>query len=58
MSRLMGYLKGKPKVLQTTDYNIIKNYDGYFIECIVKKIGKNLKFPLLSYINGFTVITK
>jgi hypothetical protein len=51
MSRLQGYLKGKPKILKTTDYNIIKNYDGFFIECIVKKVGKLLKFPLLSYVN-------
>lgn len=51
MSRLGGYLKGKPKVLQTTDYNIIKNYDGYFVECLVKKVGIKRDFPLLSYIN-------
>jgi hypothetical protein len=51
MSRLEGYLKGKPKVLETTDYNIIKNYDGYFVEVIIKSIGINRKMPLLSYIN-------
>ena len=51
MSRLGGYLKGEPKILKTNDYNIIKNYDGYFIECVVKKIGINRDFPLLSYIN-------
>ena len=51
MFRLLGYLKGKPKVLQTTDYDVIKNYDGYFVECLVKKVGKKRDFPLLSYIN-------
>jgi len=51
MSRLCGYLQGKPKILQTTDYNIIKNYDGFFVECKVKSIGKKRNFPLLSYID-------
>ena len=52
MSRLNGYLKGKPKVLQTTDYDIIKNYDGYFVQCVIKSIGINRNMPLLSYVDN------
>lgn len=44
----MGFLQGIPKVLNTTDYNIIKAYDGFFIEIEITKIGINRKFPLQS----------
>lgn len=50
--RLGGYLKGKPKVLNTTQYEDIKNYDGYFIEIKITKVGKNRKFPLMSRITN------
>ena len=43
-----GILKGAPKVLETTDYNIIKNYDGYFLKIKISKVNKILDFPLLS----------
>ena len=48
-NRLGGYLKGRPKVLTTTDYESIKNYDGYFIELRITKVNKHLSFPLMSY---------
>ena len=51
MQRLGGYLKGKPKILKSTNYEDIKNYDGYFIEVKIIKVNKDLSFPLLSYIN-------
>ena len=51
MVRLGGYLKGKPKILKTTNYEDIKNYDGYFVEVKIIKVNKKLSFPLLSYIN-------
>lgn len=51
MYRLGGYLMGKPKVLQTTNYDIIKNYDGYYVECKITKLRKCRSFPLLSYID-------
>tara|TARA_R110001632_G_scaffold30883_1_gene80869 strand:+ start:364 stop:3594 length:3231 start_codon:yes stop_codon:yes gene_type:complete len=51
MERLGGYLKGKPKILKSTNYEDIKNYDGYFIEVKIIKVNKDLSFPLLSYIN-------
>jgi hypothetical protein len=50
MARL-GFLKGKPKVLQTIKYEDIKKYDGYFVEIKIKKVGINRKFPLLSYVD-------
>ena len=51
MARL-GFLLGKPKILDTTDYNKIKNYDGYFVEIVIKKVGIKRQFPLLSYVNN------
>jgi hypothetical protein len=49
MYRMEGFLKGKPKVLDTTDYTTISKYDGYFIEVkFNRNVGKKLKFPLLS----------
>jgi hypothetical protein len=49
MVRSDGFLKGKPKVLKTTDYTKIKKYDGYFVEVKIKRIPKKRAFPLLSY---------
>lgn len=54
LSKMGGFLKGKPKVLKTTDYNEIKNYDGYFVQIEIMKVGKNYAFPLLSYIDEET----
>lgn len=51
MSRLGGYLKGKPKVITTTDYETLKTYDGYFIEIRVNQVNKKRAFPLMSYKN-------
>ena len=51
MKRLKGLLKGLPKVLETTDYNTIKNYDGYFVEVKINKVNIHRDFPLLSYVN-------
>jgi hypothetical protein len=48
MERLGGYLKGRPKILTTTNYDTIKNYDGYFIEIVINKVGKKYPFPLMS----------
>lgn len=43
----LGFLKGAPKVLRTNDYNIISNYDGYFIEVKIKS-NKKRSFPIIS----------
>lgn len=51
MSRLGGYLIGSPKVLENRSYGFVEKQDGYFIQIRVKKVNKNLKFPLMSYIN-------
>lgn len=48
MYRMTGLLKGKPKVLTTTDYSVIKNYDGYFVEIKVNNIPTKRAFPLVS----------
>lgn len=55
MKRLGGYLVGKPKLLDTTDYNIIKEYDGYFVEVLIMKVNKHYKFPLMSIIDENSV---
>jgi hypothetical protein len=51
MNRMEGFLLGKPKVLATTDYDIVKNYDGFFIEILVKSVGIHRAFPLMSFRN-------
>lgn len=49
MSRINGFLKGVPKVIKNLDYNEIKNYDGYFIQIKIIKVGIKRAFPLMSY---------
>jgi hypothetical protein len=51
-SRLGGYLKGKPRVLQSLDYETLKSYDGYFVEIKIIHVGKGKArdFPLMSRI--------
>lgn len=48
MSRLLGYLKGKPKVLtsEQLSYPFLKQQSGYIVEIRVDKIGKWRDFPL------------
>ena len=48
----LGYLRGKPKILKTTDYDIIKKYDGYFVEIKINKIGVRRNMPNLSYLDN------
>ena len=50
MKRMGGYLKGEPNVLQNKTYDFLKSVDGYFVEIEITKVGKNMKFPLMSYI--------
>ena len=56
MNRMLGYLKGTPKVLQQNmlNYDFLKKQDGYFIRVKILKVGKYLQFPLLSKINEKT----
>jgi len=51
MYRMPGFLKGLPKVIEDLNFENIKNYDGYFLEIKIKKVGINRDFPLLSYKN-------
>ena len=48
MARMRGFLKGKPKIIKTFEP---EKYDGYFVCIRIKKVGKHLKFPLLSFID-------
>ena len=50
MYRLAGYLIGLPKLLDTTDYSVIRGYDGYFIEIKITKVGIRRSFSLMSEI--------
>ena len=50
MNMMKGYLKGTPKVLNTSqlNYSFISSQHGYFIRVKITKVGKSRKFPLLS----------
>ena len=50
MKRISGFALGKPKVLKTTNYNKVKNYDMFIVEIKIKKVGTAREFPLISYI--------
>jgi hypothetical protein len=43
-----GFPLGEPKKIETTDYNIIKNYDMYYVTIKIIKVQKHLKNPLIS----------
>lgn len=47
--RMIGFLKGAPKILESFDYNSVKKNDGYFVEVEILNIPKKRAFPLLSY---------
>lgn len=50
MSRLGGYLLGKPKVLKNLNYEWLKNNtDGYYIQIKINAVNKHYHFPLMNY---------
>ena len=49
MARLEGFLKGIPKVITNLSYDDLKTKDGYFVDVIVKSVGIERAFPLMSY---------
>jgi hypothetical protein len=49
MYRMEGFLKGVPKVIKDLDFQSIKNYDGYFVDILITKIGIHRDFPLASF---------
>ena len=53
MNRLEGYLKGKPKEIKKDDLNylFLSKKDGYFIEILIKSIGVDRNFSLMSELN-------
>ena len=44
-----GFLKGTPKRINTTDYEQLKNYDGYFLKVRINEVGKHRAFPVMCY---------
>jgi hypothetical protein len=48
MYRMDGFLKGKPKVITDLSYDFIKKQDGYFVDIVIKSVGKTFNFPLMS----------
>lgn len=50
----MSFLKGKPKVIKQDELNYqqLKDYDGFFVECVATSINIKRDFPLLSYIDS------
>ena len=60
MTKMGGFLKGPPKVLSKDQRSMqfLKEVDGYFIKVLIKKVGKHLKFPLMSHVtDGVRVFT-
>jgi len=51
MSRLNGFLKGKPKIVKNLDYNDLKTKDGYFVDVRINSVCINRAFPLASVKN-------
>tara|TARA_X000000368_G_C23041664_1_gene717219 strand:- start:964 stop:2664 length:1701 start_codon:yes stop_codon:yes gene_type:complete len=49
MHLFQGYLKGVPQRIQTTDYNQLKQYDGYFVKVLIKAVNQNQPIPVLSH---------
>jgi len=59
LGEIGGFLIGSPKVLTNFNYEVVKKYDGYFVEIVIVDVGIKRKFPLMSYINddGIRVFT-
>lgn len=51
MARMDGFLKGLPKIITNTDYNWLKNQDGFFVEIEITGVGIDRAFPLTSHKN-------
>ena len=44
-----GYLKGVPKRIDTTKYEELKKYDGYYVKIKITSVGKKQQIPVLNY---------
>jgi hypothetical protein len=49
MVRMEGFLKGAPKVIKDLEFESVKNFDGYFVDIVITKVGKDRHFPLASF---------
>ena len=51
MMRMLGYELGKPKILLKKQLNkrFLDKCDNYYVTIKIKKVGKNRRFPLISY---------
>ena len=49
-----GFLKGMPKRITTTNYDELKKYDGLFLKVVIRKVGKDRPFPVLSHFDKTT----
>lgn len=49
MKRIEGFLLGKPKIIKNFDYDVIQEYDGYFVDILIKSIDIKRTLPLMSY---------
>ena len=47
--QMIGFLMGKPKVIENTDLEWCLKQDGIFARCIIKKLSVKRHFPLGSY---------
>ena len=49
MNRMLGYLKGMPKVLKQNmlNYDFLKKQNGYFIRVKILKVGKKLTISVV-----------
>lgn len=51
MSRIEGFVKGKPKVITNTSLEHCMSQDFFVADVKIKSVGKNLKFPLQSKVD-------
>ncbi len=50
----MGFLNGKPIVLENLDYSYVSTLDGYFVKINITSINKERRFPLISRVDEIT----
>ena len=43
-----------PKRITTTNYDELKKYDGLFLKVVIRKVGKDRPFPVLSHLDKTT----
>ena len=51
MARMEGFLMGTPKILDSFEFDKINQYNGYFVDIKISKVGRTVDFPLITYKN-------